>query len=187
MPSLYLDPSSQQFYLVPDGVQLEAGPLRVVTLPEGTADVDPDGIAMWACEQDEAKDFMLRRAAEWGSVAQRWVKEGWQDAQKRDWRGLLARAKVDRGLDFVGRRLRRAAEELNKPVRPSTLSMCPVCYAEVDDHDATCEACRSDLAARAPVELSAAQFSALERTPCAGCGEDLFTVASVCLSCGTWQ
>ncbi len=187
MPALYLDPSSQQFYLVPDGVQLEPGPLRVLTLPEGTTDVDPTGIAIWACGQDEAKDFMIQRAAEWGSVAQDWVKEGWQVAQKRDWRGLLARARVDRGLDFVGRRLRKAADDLNKPPRPATLLMCPVCYAEVDDHDASCESCSSDLGTRSPVELSAIQFAALERTPCVSCGEDLFTAASVCLSCSTWQ
>ena len=66
MPSLYLDPSAQQFYLVPDGVQIEDGSLTVVTLPEGTRDVDPESISMWTCDHDEAKDFMLQRATEWG-------------------------------------------------------------------------------------------------------------------------
>ncbi len=187
MPSLYLDPSAQQFYLVPDGVQIEDGSLTVVTLPEGTRDVDPESISMWTCGHDEAKDFMLQRATEWGGVAQQWVQDGWQAARKRDWRSVLSAARVDRGLDILGRGLRKAAEDLKQPARPETLLLCSVCYAEVDYHDDSCEACSADLAKDAPVEVSAESFADLERTQCLSCSEEMIASAAVCLSCSTWQ
>ena len=188
VPTLYVDPTSQQFYLVPDGVELDTGALTVITLPEGSLDVDPSSIGMWACSQDEAKDFMMKRATEWGSVAQKWAAGGWEKARKRDWRGVLKEARVDRGLDFIGRRLRKAAEDLNTPVkRPNTVLLCSVCYADVDDHDATCESCEADLGTDAPVEISAAAFATLDRQSCVRCGEEMFAAASVCLSCSTWQ
>jgi hypothetical protein len=189
MPTLYVDPTSQQFYLVPDGVELEPGALTVITLPEGSQDVDPTSIGMWACGQEEARDFMMKRATEWGSVAQEWAAQGWTRARKRDWRGVLSAARVDRGLDFIGKRLRKAAEDLNAPPpkRPSTVLLCSVCYADVDDHDPECEACSSDLGKDAPVELTAVEFAALARERCAACEEEMFAAASVCLSCSTWQ
>ena len=65
--------------------------------------------------------------------------------------------------------------------------LCSVCYADVDDHDATCESCEADLGKDAPVEISAAAFATLERQTCVSCGEEMFAAASVCLSCSTWQ
>ena len=57
-PTLYSDDGNEHWYLVPDGVDLPEGPLRLYSWTKGIQHVDPAAVAPHEVSEDEAKEAL---------------------------------------------------------------------------------------------------------------------------------